>query len=130
MFTEKKREKKKKRAVGCWGVNSLCYFWQNSSGYSCTYMLNVKIIFSLFYFKTTVDYFFFQTRSICLNLDQLVSTKVNMFQPGSTCFNLDHCGAGKKNRSQLATSHKSLFYKYRNNPNCLQMLILSLKNFI
>ena len=40
--------------------------------------------------------YFFQTRSICLNLGQLV--------------NLDQFGAGKKHRTQ-ATSQRSLFYQ-------------------
>ena len=55
----------------------------------------------------------FQTRLICFNLGQFV-------------LNLDQFGAHKKHSSQ-ATSHRSLFYQYRNNHNCVQMLTLGLK---
>ena len=57
-----------------------------------------KLILDYSIFKLV---YFFQTRSICLNLAQF------FFKTRSISFNVDHFGAGEKHRSQ-ATSHRSL----------------------
>ena len=68
---------------------------------SLKYMFQVKIIFRLFY--------------------STVINQVNLFQPRSVW--------DRKNTQ--ATSHRSLFYQYRNNPNFLHMLALTgLKTFV
>ena len=53
----------------------------------------------------------FQTRSVCFNLGQLVSTQVSLGQVQNT-------------------GHRSLFYQYRNTPNHLQLLTFGLKAFV
>ena len=63
------------------------------------YMLQVILILRLICF---------QTRSVCFNLGQLVSTQVSSGQV-------------------LNTGHRSLLYQYRNNPNHLQVLTLGLR---
>ena len=88
-------------------------------------MLQVKIIFRLFYFKLV---FLFSNQ---VNLSQPCSI---FFQTRSTCFDLNQFGEGKKTqvtgqKSQVR-SHRLLFYQYRNNPNCLHMpTLIRPKNF-
>ena len=67
--------------------------------WALVYMLQVILIHRLIHF---------QTRSVCFNLGQLVSTQVSLGQVQNT-------------------GHKSLFYQYRNNPNRLQVLTLGLR---
>ena len=61
-------------------------------------MLQVKIIFRLFYFFKLV--YFFQTWSIILS------------QPRSICFNLDQFGAGKKHKSQVIVCQYRKYAKH------------------
>ena len=66
------------------------------------YMLQVILILRLIHF---------QTRSVCFNLGQLVSTQVSLGQVENT-------------------DHRSLFFQYRNDPNHLQVLTLGLEMFV
>ena len=59
----------------------------------------------------------------CLRHSTCTERRSCLLQPRSTCFNPGQFGAGTN------TGHRSLFNQYRNNPNHLQVLTLSLKTF-
>ena len=67
-----------------------------------TYMLQVKIIFSLFYLSASLFFF---------------SNQVNLSQSRSLCFNLDQFGASKKHKSQVIACQYIKFIKANGRPN-------------
>ena len=83
------------------------------------HMLQVRLNLQVNSFPNQVN--LFQTRSICFNLGQFVSTSVSLFQPRSTCFNPGQFGVGTIN-----TGHRSLFYQYRKYPKHSLKLTLGL----
>ena len=75
-----------------------------------------KLILGYSVFKLV---YFFQTRSICLNLAQFFFKTRSIIS-----FNLDHFGAGEKHRSQVIAC------QYRKHPKHSLMLTLGLKTFV